>query len=273
MALLFPLLTKKAKRKRALLCFWSPALDPDGPTLPSHQCQQMPPPWWRVPPSQEHVPPEERVIQPPQPCLPGFCSSWYKSTGGRELCTYRETRSPGQPGLLQAERGSEGPALSDAAQQLPRRAFIFTVSEKQLSALRTLGNFCHICRSRSVIKMTEFLSGERDGIQRSCRAAVVSRALLFGRGNKTQIQKTKPPLITLSSASGKGGASSQQMSNQSTSPVPSGNTAAFWKGLAAGFSRNRIKPIRCKLLRTLVAMRHPSFKLHKSHFLSSNHKF
>lgn len=87
------------------------------------------------------------------------------------------------------------------------------------------------------------------------QAAVVSWALLFGRGNKTQIQETKPPLITLSSASGRGGTSSQQTCNQSTSPVPSGNTAAFWKGLAAGFSRNRIKPIRCKLLRTLVTMR------------------
>lgn len=89
------------------------------------------------------------------------------------------------------------------------------------------------------------------------QAAVVSWALLSGRGNRTQIQTTKPPLITLS-ASGRGGASSQQTSNQSTSPVPSGNTAAFWKGLAAGFSRNRIKPIRCKLLRTLVTTRrHP----------------
>lgn len=76
-----------------MLCFWSPALDPDGPTLPSHHCQQMSPSWCWDPPSQEHVPPEERVIHPPQPCLPGFCLSWYKSTGGRVLCTHCETHS------------------------------------------------------------------------------------------------------------------------------------------------------------------------------------
>lgn len=48
---------------------------------------------------------------------------------------YCETRSRGQLGLLQAEGASEGPASSDAAQQLPQRMFIFMASEKLLSAL------------------------------------------------------------------------------------------------------------------------------------------
>lgn len=125
-----------------MLQFWSPALELDVLASPDHHADGHHGPRSRTPPPWEHVPPEEWVVQPPQPCLLSL-SAQLTNKSTRGTCYARTARLAGEANdqLPQAEPGDEGTASPAAALGLPRRTFIFMVSEKQLGALRTSATF------------------------------------------------------------------------------------------------------------------------------------
>lgn len=170
---------KCKKQKRCLLQFWSAALEMD--VLASPPLMDMNRPRSRTPPSWEHVPEEGWVIQPPQPLLSPSAQPVHKSPRGR--IRLREARDL-LPGGARRWRYS----ITGCCSGTPPEHFYFY---GKWEAAQCPTNLCHVSRSKSIIKMTEFLSGKR--IQRSSTLLWTCGHSCAGGGIKLQCNRPKHP--------------------------------------------------------------------------------